>query len=475
MNAATVLSITGATIDRRQRALALTFWVAATALALVFARTRELVVPMIAYSVGMGFWWTYVAGRALLLQRDARVLRLPDVDAVVVANLLSQWVFTALLPAVILTVAAQTEFLRVAALFSCIAAGALMFQVLPSVLAALFSIVPAAMQFLNARGLIPGLNDPGFIPFGWSLAAAMLVVALWRWRRIIGADAYSFGGWSVPLVIQLQLQSRSRVCGGAEAIAVGASARDGLHRQVRLSGIGARTPVHALRVWLGGAFAPVGWRQRAVQGAFVLSPMLMPVLLQWLTSSTIAGWIVFAIVAVGTIVPLVTMSVASARLLRLYSDPGGELSLLALLPGIDAATAKRSLVRAILGLPLSACAGLYAFAMLACLGAGGGGRLMLALTLSTAGAVGFGIVHSLTVIAGKAIPRPALHAASLLGITLLCTTPALLPLRDTAAIDRVADLVLLGWALLYILIAGLGIRAARALARRPQVFLLHDH
>ena len=204
MNIAALWSITGATIDRRQRVVIVTFWAAMTVLAFVLARASDLVVPMIAYSVGMGFWWAFVAGRALLLQRDARVLRLPDVDALVVGNLLIQYAATALLPAVLMALAARADFSRMAALFSCIAAGALMLQVLPRFLAMLFSIVPSSLQLLNARGLIPGMTDPGFVPFGWGLAAAMLAVALWRWRSILAADAGSFGRWNVPLVIQMQ-------------------------------------------------------------------------------------------------------------------------------------------------------------------------------------------------------------------------------------------------------------------------------
>ena len=365
-----------------------------------------------------------------------------------------------------------------AALFSCIAAGALMFQTLPRFLAMLFSIVPSSLQLLNARGLIPGLTDPGFVAFGWGLAAAMLAVAVWRWRSILPADARTFGRWNVPLVVQMQ--QRATRCENlqgwdGDSNAASTSTRPGLHRQLLLGGISAQTPTLALRVWLGGTFAPVSWRARLTQVAFALLPMSIPVLFHWITGGTIAGWTVFAIVAIGAIVPLVTMSAAPARLVRLRSDAGGELALLALLPGLGGAQAKRNLLRAALGVPLCACACVYLFALLACFAEDGNAWLLAALTLSTIGAVAFGIVQAVTVVAGRAIPRPALHAAFIVGITLLCVTPVFLPLRgDAAGLDRAADLVLLGWTTLYALLGWLGLRARKTLASRPHAFLLDD-
>lgn len=478
MNIAALRSITGATVDRRQRVVIVAFWAALTSLGFVVARSSNLVVPMIAYAIGMGFWWAFVAGRTLLLQRDARALCLPEVDKLIVFNLLLQYAVTALLPALAMALATHADFWQMAALFSSIAAGALMLQMLPRALATVFSIVPAAMNLLNARGVIPGLTDPGFVAFGWTLAAAMLVVALWRWRSILAADPASFGTWSVPLVIQMQ--RRADRCGlGQDGYAgdgaSGYSLRAGLNRQIVLDGIAAQTPTRALRVWLGGTFAPVAWQVRAMQIAFVLLPMLLPVVFHWITGGTITGWIVFTVVAVGMIVPLVTMSVAPARLMRLQADHGGELAQLALLPGVGGSGAKLSFVRAVLGVPVCACTGVYVFALIACLSAGAGGALIAALTLSTAGAIAFGVVQSLTLIAGERMPRIALHAMAIVGITLLCTTPVLLPLGgEVVVLQPAADAVLLGWMLLYVLLAWLAIRALRALARRPHAFLTSD-
>jgi len=474
MNALTVWKAASATIDAPQRRFMAALWGLLTLASIAFLQARGMgVFVVMPYAFGMAFWWAFVAARALLVQRDARSLCIPGVDQTIVASLLLQYALSVLLPAALLALAGKADFQRGAAFLSCIVTLSLLFQALPRYLGAFLAILPACMQILHSHGLIPGLSEPGFVSFGWSFAALTMAIVVWRWVAALDTQP-DCASWTTPLV----LQAPRKVGMGAtlnnwDAL-VGAD-RNGLSRLALLDGADRRSAVHALRVWLGGAFVPVGAQARFGQVAIVVLPMLVVVALSLIGRNTASSWTFFVVFVGGALFPLMIMSVAPARLQRLHTDASGELSLLALLPGIDSATAKRALLTAALGLPIKALGLFYAFVVATTVMMRGDGATLLALTIGALAALAFGTVLSLSIVAARPVPRAAMLLICSLGLVLLFATPiALVAGEQGHALDFASNGLLAGWLTLYAMLAWLLVRGHGAYLRRPHAFLLND-
>jgi hypothetical protein len=475
MNASTVWKATSATIDEPQRRFMAALWGLMTLISIVFLQARGMgAFVVMPYAFGMALWWAFVAARALLVQRDARSLRVPGVDQTVVANLLLQYALSVLVPAAALALAGKADFQHGAAFLSCIVALSLVFQLLPRYVGAFLAILPASMHMLHAHGVIPGLSEPGFVVFGWTFAAVTMAIVVWRW--VVALDTHAdCTSWATPLV----LQAPRKVGLGATLnnwdSLMGAPGGNGLTRLALLDDVGPRSAVRALRVWLGGAFVPVSAQARFGQIAIVLMPMLVVVAVSLIGPNSAAGWAVFVVFVGGALFTLMIMSVAPARLQRLYADASGELSLLALLPGIDAASAKRTLLAAALGLPLKALGFFYAFVVVITTLSGGDLATLLAVSLCALAALAFGSVLSLSIAAARPVPKAGMLLICSLGPILLFATPIAMAIREHGhALDLASKGLLAGWFTLYAVLAWLLVRGYGAYMRRPHAFLLNE-
>lgn len=169
------------------------------------------------------------------------------------------------------------------------------------------------------------------------------------------------------------------------------------------------------------------------------------------------------------------MSVAPARLQRLFADAGGEIYAGTCSQGIDHAGAKASPLKAALGVPLIGVGVFFGLIVLAAAVSGAGATTVFAITLCMLGTVAFAVLTSLSIAAARPIPKALAFPIYVVGLIMLFTTPTLLPLRDHGPVFAlVADLLVVGWLLLYATFAWLFVRAGAAYRRVPHAFLLHD-
>jgi hypothetical protein len=513
MNFTTVWETGGATLDKQLRRLVVGLWMLTILPVLFFlyktgwASHQAVRIPAYAtswkhiamsnayiavmfYGMGLASWWALVAGRAVLLQRDLRSLQVPAMDRTIFASLALQYLLSVLLPSLLLTVIVHLEFARTSAFFTLCVTGALLFQVLPRVLGPLFGFLPALMLMLNSLSVIPGLRDPAFLAFGWTLALAFAVVVVWRWRTLLKADANDFGQWSVPTV--MLKQSQLGIVGGFNNFDLNTfctkAKKSGTHKQVRLDGIGPATPVAALRVWLGTPFfAPLKWSTYAAQSLYVILPFsVLVVFLDFYQND----WKLparYGAMALGIFGPLLCVNMVASRLSRLYADTGGELALLATLPGLgDGVSAKRRLLLASAGrisllvFVQSACCGLVASLCEA-----NAAELSIIAAATFAGiALNFGIACNF--IGGRGVSKAVIALLSIFGliamsqIQMSMTSRALhlmtlqTPFVDGSFQHGLALIVFIGWLLVYVMLMWLGLRGWRAYRRRPHPFLLNS-
>ncbi|MBS0589683.1 MAG: hypothetical protein JSR65_03480 [Proteobacteria bacterium] len=482
MNAMTVWKTTTATIDSGQRAFmgGVLAIVSIATLSLLHYETSAASAAVFVFGFGLVFWWAFVVGRALLLQRDARLLRVPGVDRTVALNLAMQFVALVVLPATVIAALSGLRFAAVSGVLACLAIGGIVWQVLPRWASIFIVFLPSLMQSKPIRDVLPGWNDPGFAGFVWVLACVLVTLAGWRWRALLVADADGFGQWNMPMVIQMQRQVG--IGGGYRNFDVNAlyaaAKRTGLDRQVQLRGAGPGQPVAALRVWLGAAFAPQSLRARLSQNLYVLLPMLIVGVFMRLSLS---GWrpaLNWTAMMMSLFVPAMCAGIVPARLGRLYRNAGSEIALLATLPGLGGgALAKRSLLQASAGwmsrimLAFAVCDG--AVLLL------GGNRptSLLVVALPTLAAIAMNFALAYNVIGGLRISPTVIVALCVLGLTAICLTPSLAFLQTqpgSLASWDFAGVVAGNWLLVFVLLTWLGWRGRAAYRLRPHPFLLNS-
>ena len=470
MNLATVWKTGGATLEKGQRRFMAGMWVLWTlfAVALLFLRRPNVgAAALMVYAFGLVFWWAFAGGRAVLLQRDLRLLGVPGADRAILASLAFQYVLSAWLPTLLLAEVAGLDIVRTGAFLSLCVAAALMFVVLPRVLGSFFGFLPMFMQYLNMVGVMPGLSDPAFARVGWAMTAAFALVAAWRWRVLLATDPETFGTWSMPMV--LQMRGQIGVQSGwknFDSNLFFAAKNSALAGETNLGSIGPATPIRALRVWLGGIFAPMSPRMRLIYTAFTVLPLVLVALFNVAVDSHQARAALGpGIAAVAVLFPAMIAAIAPARLHRFCQSASAEISLLAVLPGVDARTAKRNLLLASLGLTLAALALLYAvFAGLA-----------LAYSAGFAVFAAVSTMLSLNILGGRTLPARGVSAFCIAAFVLASVTPGLL---QTSGHDfrfaTAADAVLGAWACWFALCAWFGRGGWRAYRRRPHAFLLNS-
>lgn len=480
MNAMTVWKTTGATIDSAQRAFMAGVLLIAgvAAISLLRYQTSAASAAVVAYGLGLVFWWAFVVGRALLLQRDLRLLRTPDADRTVALNLALQFVALVLLPSAIISAFGGLRFAAVSGLLACFAIGGILWQVLPRWASIFLVFLPSMIQISALRGAVPGLSDPQFPQFAWAMGLVFAGVALWRWLALLKADADEFGPWGMPMVLQMRRQVGFG--GGYRNFDLNAlyaaAKKTGHDRQVQLQGAGADHPVKALRVWLGAAFTPLSLRARLSQSLYVLLPLLIGTVFM---SFSLSGWkyaVNWGAMMLGMFVPAMCAGVVPARLSRLYRNAGGEIGLLATLPGLGgAASAKRSLLLASAGLMSQAILGFAVCTGVAMLLCGDSLATLSVVALPALGGIALNFAVALNLIGGRRIPHPATAALCIFGFIAVCSTPSLLALDSRAgAVIRhgFAVAIISDWLIVFALLAWLGVRGWRAYQHRPHPFLL---
>ena len=480
MNYAAVWNSGKAVADRGQRQFMDAIAVLVAVATVIMLYEHKIFVAITVLGIGLLFWWAFVVGRALLLQRDLRLLHVPDADRTIVLYIALQFVLLVLVPAAAVAAYVGLSFAAVCALLTCFAAGGILWQVLPRWCSIFIAFVPSVLQLQVFRGQLPGLSDPAFANFGWPLAVALAGIAVWRWRVLLKADEDEFGPWSMPMVIQMRRQVGFG--GGFKNVdinALTAAAKNtGLNAQVQLAGVGPATPVRTLRVWFGAVFAPLSARARFSQSLYLFLPLLLGAVFMGINQidwKFAASW---GAMMLGIFIPVLGAGMMPARISRLYRDAGGELALLATLPGLgNGPAAKRNLLLASAGTVSFATCGLGFFAGVVALVFGANSATLLTIALPVAGSVALNFALALNFIGGRALSNVTILLICVLGLAAVCMTPNLISLHrhpEIPVLQGIALAVTIIWSLFYTLLAWLGLRGWRAYERRPHPFLLHS-
>lgn len=309
------------------------------------------------YLFAMLLWWVWVP-RLAVLQRDARAERLP-LPTGDVALALS----IAFLP--LLAGFAQRPKPETFAVFVVICAAGIVFSLssfarlrwlmLALLLWAygdalcdmLFGVQPMRQGFAAAFDLI---GRTAWFP---SLAIVMVSAALWSWRALL-REPNDRAGTIMRTPLILLLRAKAGDANTADAFMTGLSF--GLFAGVAKPRVerAYKTPVEAMRGWIGAPFAP---NARPSYGVLAVSILVCVGLLATEArrgASNIDVWIVDTIAMFMLFVMFMPFL---ARLQRLMRTPSGELAELALLPGWgDGKAAKRTFARAIWGPAIAYCA-----------------------------------------------------------------------------------------------------------------------
>ncbi len=236
--------------------------------------------------VALFFLWAFFLPATLLLAIDARQLRLPGVERQIVGSLLLYGVLSLAVPTAWLVTRGATA-LPVAAALTLACCGGLAFATVPRYLVVLFAFTPSlfigALRSFRIR--LPDAGDLPLISLAGILALVLLLIVVWRARRLLQGGTNQPQGWSAPIVLQLRDGSWDRRNDENRSLRL---LPDWLRADVDLADVGPARPGKSLRVALGGWYLPQTWRSYArhlALGIVALSLLVLLVkLLAWLNS-----------------------------------------------------------------------------------------------------------------------------------------------------------------------------------------------
>lgn len=436
------------------------------------------------YGAGLFYLWAFFLPLGLLLAIDARQMRVPGVQPQIAASLATYGVLGIAVPVAALALSGLPVFAPTV-LLALLGVGGLAFALMPRYLAVLIGMTPALVNTLWRRFDLPGLNDPRFTDAALVLAVFLLLVCAWRWRQLLHAGSSQPQGWTSPMVLQF----RSGSWGYWNHIGDQRQLRqrpDWLQPTVDLDGAGPAAPRKALRVALGGWYLPQTARSYARQLGLLLGiialPLLAIILLNQLgrhdeaVAGLVKGSLIGSLASLCMIAGPMICALSLLWLRKRWQMASGELSLLALLPGMgDAGHARQLLVRTGLGLPLRLHALLMLLIGVVMLCWSSHAAMLSFLLLAQLGATAVTAATLLNLLGGRALTvwsAGLLLAVSFVLTALSLVLPALAWGRDpVAGIAPWLPLLVAGWLLLGAAMAWLGRRGWHGLMRRPHPFL----
>ncbi|MHB1058529.1 MAG: hypothetical protein ACYC0F_11700 [Rhodanobacter sp.] len=438
------------------------------------------------YGAGLFYLWAFFLPLSLLLAIDARQMRMPGMQPQIAASLATYGLLGIALPVAVLALSGLPVFAPTV-LLVLLGISGLTFALMPRYLAVLIGMTPALVNALWRRFDLPGLGDPHFIDGALALALFLLLVCAWRWRQLLLAGSGQPQGWSSPMVLQF----RSGSWGYWNHIGDQRQLRqrpDWLQPTVDLDGAGPATPRKALRVVLGGWYLPQTARSYARQLGLLLAiialPLLGIVLLRQLgrhdeaVADLVKGSLIGSLGSLCVIAGPMICALSLLWLRKRWQAANGELSLLALLPGMgDAARARQLLVRTGLGLPLRLHAVLMLLIGVAMLCWRGHAAMLSFLLLAQFGATAVTAATLLNLLGGRALGiwSTGLVLTTSFVLTLLSLLlPALAWGRHpVTGMASWLPLLTAGWLLLGAAMIWLGRRGWHELMQRPHPFLIH--
>lgn len=377
---------------------------------------------MMLYAFGVGYFWMCVMACLMLVAIDARRLRLPGIERSITGSLLLYGLASVAVP-LAMFVPLGGDAATIALVAALAASAGLASPLTPRYLTLLLGFLPALAIGARHPLHLPFPGQPGFVPLGLAVLAALVAACIFRWRQLLRAEAPVETGLGSAMVLQYR---RNGGMGGMNGGLLGAALHDRasaasgarLSRTapaIRLDGIGPHTPVLALRVALGEGLAPQTLRSHARRFARIGLPLLLFIAVMAVMQAgeahgdvlhkvlrgvgvNVIGWL-------GLMGGIALMVMGSLLPWRGWRRANAELPLLALLPGLgDADALRHNLLRAALLRPLLLQALLLALVLAAALAMHAGPLLWLFAGLGQLGCAGVVVASTLATFGGKPLP-----------------------------------------------------------------------
>jgi hypothetical protein len=441
--------------------------------------------PLALYGIGMGYVWAFYLSSLILLAIDARRLCLPGMQRAV-RQAVVFYAALSVLPATLLCGLFGGDMAAVALLLSLIVLTALSFALLPRYCAIVIGMLPAMHSAFASAFPVPGPSDPRFLSWAPYAAAALALLCVLRWRRVICSDGTGMVGLSDAMVLQFRRGAWGNGWNGTGICSTQQVRQrpDWMQPQADLRFVGPDQPATALRIALGGSYlpkTPMGHLRAIAPTLLMLLVPIGVIALIFLRSHEVAGGLswALAVVAIGWGCLYGSMGVMIGTVMLLtqrWRKANNELSLLALLPGLgETAPAKRQLLRTTLLRPLLLQAVLCVVLLATAMHAHVGGSSLLLIALSQAGCALCLAACLLCIIGGRPLSGWALGGLmTLLGLligTASYVPGSMLSRQPWTPPTLYMAIVVALWAALGVLLLWLLRRGWQGWCGRPHAFL----
>ena len=445
---------------------------------------RGRVLDAVMLAIANGSFWLLLMPNGLLLALTARRLRLPGISCLVVWSLPLYAALGIGVP--MLCQFPQGHVLSFAVVQALVAAGALLFMVLPAYFGlTLYFLAVFFHRALSHFVSLPGPSDPRFVPWGGTLAVVLVLTLAWRWRQLLRGD-YVERGWLAPSLINLR---RNLGAAQSDPLTDARSMRvrpDWLLARPDLHDVGPQAPTKSMCIALGGVYLPqtiIGRLYQWIPGVLIMAfgTLIFFVvtlgdhdgsrLLHYVFSRdgfVALSWM-FAVFSL-----MVVMMPVEVLTLR-WGRSNAELSLLALLPGVGGTRgSKQVLLRAALGRPFRLLVLLLLVGWLGAASLDAGWPVALAMLVVVLGCLGYLYTMALSIYGGRALSSFS-KSLLMIGMFVLLSLTVLMPqVHDDLPALVVAgadDVLVAAWLALALSLWWLGRRGARALRQRPHPFM----
>ena len=475
--------------------------VAAIAVGVFVDAPHGWLIALVLYCCGVAYLWAFQMSGMLLLSIDARQLRMPKIQRVVIGSIIVYGAITVALP--LLAMGAWGEHAVLAGLLAALAAGAgLAFVLLPRYLSMVICFLPAVNGVAGHHLGVPRATDPRFLAWGGIALLLLVLVDVVRWRHLLRAQATPTMGFSSAMVMQFRRNGgrgnwnvmTGYLGSGGWGDAAGQNSNEQLRQRpawmqprANLRGVGPASLRRTFQVALGGLYLPQSFVGHLRQMAPVLLPLILyvpfMVMLKVEDSHDHAWRYALSAIGVGIIgwiglfggMLLVVATVFAVR--RRWRESAAELALLRLLPGLgDIDTVRRELVYAAIGKPLLALGLLLVLVLsagLMMMHLGGIELMFVALAQLTCAAVIVALV--LDTLGGNDLSGWA-SALVLVAACVLVFASTFMPLAMAGKLHWHPGAVTLiafaaSWGSLMAVLLWIGRRGWRGLQQRPHPFL----
>jgi len=453
---------------------------------LLFAKRGEPAWMMVgAYDVGLIYLWAFFLSGMSLLAIEARWLCLPGMYRTAVLATVFYAVLSLLPTAIIAVVHGTDQMSMLLGSLLCVLGG-LCFALLPRYIAVFLGIFPALVNTMSRLYNFPHIGDTRFVAWGSTLAMALLVVCVLRWRAVTAKPAQGQMGFSGPMVLQYR---RGHWAGGSAINGLDATTQvrqrpDWMQPQPDLRHVGPNQPDNTLRVALGGWYLPRTLRGHLQGLAPGLLAMLVPGSILFLTflgnhAISFHAWWPLATLLIGWITMFGSMGLMFTTLTLIqqrWKKNNAELPLLALLPGLgNAHTVKQRTLMVALRRPLVLQMGALIALIALILPSHPSAISMLLLVVGQFGCAAALIACVIAAIGGRPL-APSGMFSLMISISLLIGSNSFLTSSQPGSRlwtpPLAYSLVLLaGWIIVSMVIAWMGRRGWMAWKSRPHTFM----